>query len=318
MSMSLPLFGTELQLSTFIIIVIELIILIVQLIHYLRNPEDNPNISFILLIIAFLNFNITDGLLPDKHFNLPFIYQNTLAYGSCIIVASYYFYYLVKELELKLNALFNPKVLFLTLVTTYCLSYLMNYFVTQNIQTSKVMFIGFSIIIGSYFCINTIIRLIRLDKQASNNTPFKFMIYSGYLGIIFMATMPISDAISDNQYYTVLLVNMSFFLSALTYYKRVVFQNNIKFMWLGYKLINPPKRSIEDISERLTNREIEVAYMIIQPNETYLSIAKKMYVSDKTISKHASNIFKKTGVKNRKEFLSNYVIDKVNIDPVSG
>ena len=102
---------------------------------------------------------------------------------------------------------------------------------------------------------------------------------------------------------------MSFFLSAFAYFKRTVFQNNIKLMWMGYKLINSPRKPIEDIVEQLTNREIEVAYMIIQPNVTYSNIAQKMYVSEKTISKHASNIFKKTGVKNRKEFITSYIID---------
>jgi DNA-binding NarL/FixJ family response regulator len=53
---------------------------------------------------------------------------------------------------------------------------------------------------------------------------------------------------------------------------------------------------------------IEVAYMIVQSNFTYYNIAQKMYVSDKTISKHASNIFKKTGVSSRKEFMTTYII----------
>jgi DNA-binding NarL/FixJ family response regulator len=48
--------------------------------------------------------------------------------------------------------------------------------------------------------------------------------------------------------------------------------------------------------------------MIVQSNFTYYNIAQKMYVSDKTISKHASNIFKKTGVSSRKEFMTTYII----------
>ena len=186
MSISLPVFGTELQLSTFIIIFLEVIVLLIQLVFYFKNPKDRPRLSFLILILVFLHYNITDGLLPDIHFKLDLIYQNILAYSSCITVATYYFYYLVKELELELNALFNPKVLLITLIATFCFSYLMGYFVTNDLHISKVMFIGFSIMISAYFCFNTIIRLIKLERQKSNNTPFKLMIYSGYLGIILM------------------------------------------------------------------------------------------------------------------------------------
>ncbi len=312
MSISSPIFGTELLLSTFIIISIEVIILVIQLIYYFFSPKDQSRLSFLLLIISFLTYNIADGLLPDYNLVLNPLIQNIIAYASCILVASYYFYYLVRELELEVNMLFNPKILFITLVTTYSLSYIVSYFATKDLHISKIMYIGFSVIISVYFCISTVIRLIKLDKQQANNTPFKLMIYTGYLGIILMATMPFSDAISDNQFYTITLVNMSFFLAAYAYFKRTIFQNNIKLIWLGYNLINSPRKPLEEIAKQLTNREIEVAYMIVQPNVTYSSIAQKMYVSDKTISKHASNIFKKAGVKSRKEFMKTYVLDKAN------
>jgi DNA-binding CsgD family transcriptional regulator len=83
-------------------------------------------------------------------------------------------------------------------------------------------------------------------------------------------------------------------------------------MWFEFNKLNHPLKSIEDISDVLTHREIEVAYMIIQPNYTYFEIAERMYVSHKTISKHASNIFKKTNVKNRKEFMDTYVLNHIN------
>ncbi|WP_417364018.1 response regulator transcription factor [Galbibacter sp.] len=59
------------------------------------------------------------------------------------------------------------------------------------------------------------------------------------------------------------------------------------------------------IYEDLTRREIEVALSILG-NLSYKNIAKDLFIAESTVSKHASNIFKKTGVKNRREFLNRF------------
>ena len=55
------------------------------------------------------------------------------------------------------------------------------------------------------------------------------------------------------------------------------------------------------LSYSLTQRELEVAQLILE-KKPYRQIGEEMYIAPKTVSKHASNIFKKTGHKNRKEF----------------
>ncbi|MDF4220874.1 LuxR C-terminal-related transcriptional regulator [Maribacter sp. M208] len=39
---------------------------------------------------------------------------------------------------------------------------------------------------------------------------------------------------------------------------------------------------------------------------SYKNIAKDLFIAESTVSKHASNIFKKSGVKNRTEFLKRF------------
>ena len=56
------------------------------------------------------------------------------------------------------------------------------------------------------------------------------------------------------------------------------------------------------VYENLTKREIEVALSILS-NQSYKEISKDLYIAESTVSKHASNIYKKTGVKNRRQFL---------------
>ena len=57
--------------------------------------------------------------------------------------------------------------------------------------------------------------------------------------------------------------------------------------------------------EDLTRREIEIALSILS-DLSYRNIAKDLFIAESTVSKHASNIFKKTGVKNRREFLKRF------------
>ena len=55
----------------------------------------------------------------------------------------------------------------------------------------------------------------------------------------------------------------------------------------------------------LTGREIEIAMEILD-RRSYKTIGEEYFIAEKTVSKHASNIFKKTGVKNKTEFLERY------------
>ena len=66
------------------------------------------------------------------------------------------------------------------------------------------------------------------------------------------------------------------------------------------KLIEPKL-----IYQSLTRREIEIAISILNKN-SYREIGKSFFIAESTVSKHASNIFKKTGVKNRVEFLRRF------------
>ena len=56
----------------------------------------------------------------------------------------------------------------------------------------------------------------------------------------------------------------------------------------------------------LTTREIEVAGLIAKGN-TYKEIAKELYISEKTVTKHIQNIFGKAGVSNKVELINKLI-----------
>jgi len=59
------------------------------------------------------------------------------------------------------------------------------------------------------------------------------------------------------------------------------------------------------LKKGLTRREIEIALSMLN-NQSYKEISEDFFIAESTVSKHASNIFKKTEVKNRAEFLKRY------------
>lgn len=58
----------------------------------------------------------------------------------------------------------------------------------------------------------------------------------------------------------------------------------------------------------LSGRERDVASMILD-GKSYKEIAASLFIEQKTVSKHASNIFRKSGCVNRKEFEQQFFPD---------
>lgn len=301
------MFGTEIKLTTFIFTCIELIVLFFQLPNYLSRRQDKSRLRFLILIIAFIFYNLCSGLLPDNRIPLHILVQNILAFGSGILLATYYFYYLVQELNISQEKLFNTRILFWSLVLSFVIGFILTYAFTGNIGTSKRNFIFFPVLISVYFCITTVKFLAKNKIKQKLETPFKLMVYSGYIGIIFMASMPVVVFFGDYQTINNGLVNISFLLTFYSYIKLYLFQSKLEYNLLnevGFFGIKEKESSLLEKSG-LTGRQLTVAYLLLQ-GLTQDEVAEELVVATKTVSKHASNIYKKTNTKNIKDFLNKF------------
>ena len=61
----------------------------------------------------------------------------------------------------------------------------------------------------------------------------------------------------------------------------------------------------------LTPREIEISRLIVKGN-TYKEIAKELFISEKTVTKHIQNIFGKVGVSNKVELINKLIYQKLS------
>ena len=307
--------GTEIKPVTLTFICIELIVLFFQLPNFLSRKQDKSRLRFLILTLAFIFYNLCSGLFPDKQIPINVLVQNILAFGSGILLATYYFYYLVQELNISQEKLFNTKVLFWSLVLSFVIGFILTYLLTGSIRLSKRNFIILPVLISVYFCITTVKFLTKRRKQARKDTPFKLMVYSGYIGIIFMATMPIVVFFGDYQTINNGLVNISFVITFYAYIKYYLFHSRVEYNLLqkaGFLAIKDSKNEkLNDLQSSLlrksglTSRQLDIAYMILQ-DMTYFEIANEMIIAEGTVSKHASNIYKKTETGNKRNFIKRF------------
>ena len=129
------------------------------------------------------------------------------------------------------------------------------------------------------------------------------------ISVASIALLPICTVIGDYQWITFTVMNIAFYAITTIEVDRYLYfiENNNRM----YEVFALKKKQRDESIERkiiyddLTRREIEVALSILS-DLSYKDIAKDLFIAESTVSKHASNIFKKTGAKNRSEFLKRF------------
>ena len=302
------MFGTNLHLITVLYLILELTILIIQISVCLSRPKDIRRVRFFLLISFFIIFNLSNGLFPNLNYDLSLLSQLIISYVSGIALATYYFYYLSKELKIESSKYYNPKFLLLSLLVAFFIGFTSTYLITGDIPFSKEVVIIPPIIIGLYFSIRTLIFIYKSQETPSSH--YKILTLSGYIGVIFMASMPIVVFFGDVQSIKVGFINISFLLSAFAFYKNQLYQSRLEYKTLldlgFYSQEGNRITLIDPIAEYgLTPKESEVFQFILE-NLSYSEIAENIHIVEKTVSKHASNIFKKTKCGCKKEFIAKF------------
>ena len=92
----MEVFGTEMLLITFIFVVLESVMFFYQFIYFLSRPQEKQRLYYLILLLILIIYNITGGLFPDSDIDIPIVTQNSMAYGSGFLMASYIPYYFYK------------------------------------------------------------------------------------------------------------------------------------------------------------------------------------------------------------------------------
>lgn len=272
----------------------ESFIFVAQFFNVLLRSKDKSRIRFLILIASFIAFNFLNIIIPDL-LGVGSNKTKLFTHLTGFLITSSYLLYIVREYEVfkfALNSINSRFGIILTLLA----SYISSFFIFGGSQVAREVLIALPIFISVSICVYTHVEY---RKHKGNDQKNGYILFSAYVGMILMTSLPFIVHQNVCNEINIALINGAFLLLSGTYFYQLWKEN--------YKqqeaLINygyfTDHRDIEKYD--LTAREMEIAKLILE-EKSYQEIASSVFISMGTVTKHASNIFKKTGCKNREEF----------------
>ncbi len=300
------MFGTEIHWTTFFYLLIDTVIVLFA--FYQSKKLNRNNLKrFLYLGLLFIAYNASGGFLPTDSFPGPLIIQYIITYGVAITLCVYIVYYLYKEYDFVVLD-FRSSIRNLTFVAFggFILLYLIPYFFTTSLNTARLLY-TVPISIVAFIFLGIFYKRIAHPKN-----PNSFIVRRNKLSILSVtaiALLPICTVIGDYQWMTFTVMNIAFYAISIIEADRHLFflenKNKLYEVFLFNKGKTEGINESQVINGNLTRREIEIAVSILS-KLSYKRIAEDLYIAESTVSKHASNIFKKTGVKNRTQFTKRF------------
>lgn len=300
------MFGTSIHWTTFFYLLLDTVIVLFTL-YYSTRKDSSGYKRFLSLGILFITYNLTGGFLPVENFPGPFIVQYIITYGVAIALCVYIVYYIYKEYDIVVLK-YNSSIRNLAILTScsFITLFLIPYFFTYSLDSSRLLFtIPISVLafvfLGMFY-----------ERISHPSNPNEYILRRNRLSMISVtsiALLPILTLIGDFQWLTFTAMNLAFYsITIIEIDRHLYFLENKTKMYEVFAMSKEQAINSADtkiIYENLTRREIEITLSILS-NLSYKQIAKDLFIAESTVSKHASNIYKKTGAKNRRQFISRY------------
>lgn len=293
-------FGTQIQIVTFIFIVLEFCMFIFQIFYYLFRPQDSRRLWYLLLLFLFQFYNITGGLFPDPKIDIPIPTQEMIAYGSGFLMASFFPFYFYKAFDLKSlrwHALFGvPLFLMLPYLIFFVIIYTVNGKLNVDIRYGMIVPFIYAIIL-----LWVMFRAIRRKYEAERDKNQYVEEIAMYCAVSPWAALAFFGLVEASQLIEVLCTNTGIIIIS------------ILFIWKSIKIARWEYEQLQEIgtygfqleafehncrSYRLTNREIQIV-LLIRQGLTYKEISNQLFIAGKTVENHVQNIYEKTRVKNK-------------------
>lgn len=284
------MFNTQIEPSTFIysLIMIGLFIVVcIQLTFVWKKRDRNYYLNFLALLFSGIAYNLVEGLLPDANFGVDILAQNILAFTVGLIVAFHYLFYLKKIYCLKFYEKISFSSIGMAASIALIVLFILPYTVTKSLEISRVFFLGFFLIVLLLMIIVVIKdQTIKIKEQKSSVMKFHNLI--GIFGFLALLSLPFNILIfGDNQVIEQTSFSLGFFFLS------------IDFFLYGLR----KKEMKKDIPFAiLSTRENEILKILLDnPELKYAQISEQLNISEKTLSTHLNKIYKKIGIKSKKE-----------------
>jgi len=309
-------FSSEMHLITFLIIIVQIIILVNYIVNDLKERNNKSTKRFLVFTIFFILYNLFSGLFPDQKIPIAISLQLILAYGVGIFVALYYVHYVYTEFNIKQFKYFTVKHLVMVIGSSFIVFFVIPLIILEDLVLSRRLFIFIPILLAFVFLYKVSRPLLKLYKRKKGVIEkfYRDRIITGYIALLSIVLMPVAVSLGDYQVVEQLVVNFGYFVLAAALARNNIYLANKKEQFLkriGYVHDRDNISVIETFNDfNFSQREIEIANYILD-GLSYKKIADNLFIAEGTVSKHASNIFKKAEVEDKKSFVSLFISESV-------
>ncbi len=298
-------FGSEMHLITYVLVIFELMMLAVQLYRYLSCPEDKSLLWYLILLGLLIFYNISSGLFPDPEIPLSLVTQNIIAYGAGFLMASYFPFYFYKSFDLKLlrfHALYGVQ---LFLLLPYFLFFVMIYGQggDLNFALRYGLIIPFGYSLYMMWAIFIAIKAKFKARQASLYCSDSVEVIGVYCAVLPWAFLSLLTYFNITQWIEVLVTNFGFLLLTILFMGQSVAKARVEEEQKMTGYMNRQQKFIKRCEIfGLTPRETKIAELLCS-GLMYKEIAVLEFISEKTVDTHIRHIFFKTGVNKKIELM---------------
>jgi len=255
---------------------------------------------FLALSILVLCYNTLHVFLSNRHTGLTIEFQKTIITYSFILLSIYLPLYFLKVFHFNTIKFFAYWGGILFLLLPHLLFNLFPIYVFP-LSISSSLVSAVPIVYGCsmfYFYISS------LYKEYTNLTILysKIEVATVFVSLIVWSLLPIIMYLGISNLLENIIVNSCFILSVYLLLKKNAVVSKMKFADLQILLNSTEKENtlLEDFN--FTTREKEIITYLAK-GLTYKEIGEVLFISDRTVGKHISNIYAKTGVNQKYELL---------------
>lgn len=314
--------GTEMHWATLGFVCLELFILFYIVLYRLSRPDDTAALLNIFLLLLLIIYNVTGGLFPDPKLPGSFFLQNCIAYATGFITPCYFPYYVYKGFSLERMWFHAYRGVYFCLVLPYII-FVIVFAITGNLEHAKnILIVPTLYALWVLYSLQKSIRYKYRNDFSSRQSRVEIVVL--FFSLALWVGLPIIAYYDFNQSVEVTTTNSGFLLMMGLHLYRNVYRLRIEHRRLieseeqlaGYD--ERLKQELEKLSRekeqmsmeerfgkncelfQLTKREMEIARLICT-GLTHKAIGETLFISEKTVGKHAQNIFEKVRVSNRME-----------------
>jgi len=253
-------FGTEMYLVTFVILVTELIMFVLTLFWYLQRTSDSNRLRYLVLLSLLIIYNLSAGLFPDQKYEpyLSITIQNIIAYGCGFTTSLYFGYYFYKVYDLKEMKWIVFNLAIFLLILPYCLLFVIPY-----LYHGVILPICYAITFIYYVSRNFLKKFI-IGKPFDEINWINLL--SVYLALVFWCSLPILVYFGDFQITEALVTNFGFLFMTVVYIRSSIINSQKEYSLFQAK--------VQELEEELASKQTEMSNLVLKLSQGQTTIEK--------------------------------------------